>query len=292
MVKSMTGFASASGGVETMRWDWEIRGVNGKGLDLRLRLPEGADALEPVIRKTAAGLKRGSVTVSLRVHRNSGAASGVLDSSALSAALDALRQTEEAAMAAGVDLARTTAAGVLALPGVMRQETERAALPAEIAADIPALFAEFDDMRRREGAALRGILETQLDQMATLIDAAAKTAEARDARAGVILKERVAALLEPITEADPARLSQELALLAVKSDVTEEIDRLRAHVDAARQHLSEGGVLGRKLDFLMQEFNREANTLCSKAGSTDLTALGLELKVIIDQMREQVQNLE
>ena len=147
-------------------------------------------------------------------------------------------------------------------------------------------------MRQTEGASLGEILQNQLKGMAELIQSASISAEARQARAGEILMQKVNALVEMSDEADPVRLQQELAILAVKADVTEEIDRLNAHVGAAGALLSKGGAIGRKLDFLMQEFNREANTLCSKSGSTELTGLGMDLKVLIDQMREQVQNLE
>ena len=292
MLKSMTGFAAQSGGDDTARWDWEVRAVNGKGMDLRLRLPDGAEALEPVLRKAAAAIKRGNVTVSLKLQRVAGVGAGVVDTAGLAAAIAAIQAAEDAASAAHLGLAPTTAAAVLGLPGVMRYDNTRGELPAAIGDGIGALFADFDAMRRNEGAAMGKVLAGQLAQIADLVTRAAASAEARDAAAGRILSERVDALLSATDKVEPARLQQELAILAVKSDVTEEIDRLRAHVAAAQVLLSDGGVVGRKLDFLMQEFNREANTLCSKAGSTDLTAIGLELKVIIDQMREQVQNLE
>lgn len=291
---SMTGFASLSGDDETAKWDWEVRGVNGKGLDLRLRLPEGSDALERQVRTAAAQhVSRGNITVSLRVSERHSAGLAELDPDALMAAFTGLETIEAQAQTHGISLATMTAADIAAMPGVMATSgRERLKLPDIIASQIPELLAKFADMRATEGAALASVLNSQLTAISALIERALETAEARSARQGSLLQERIATLMENAETADPARLNQELAMLAVKADVTEEIDRLRAHVDAARGLLQAGGPVGRKLDFLMQEFNREANTLCSKSGSSDLTAIGLDMKVLIDQMREQVQNLE
>lgn len=294
VVSSMTGYAALSGDSDVGRWDWEIRAVNGKGLDLRLRLPDGCDAIETALRKAATDhMARGNVTVTLRYTPHLAGTKTEVDPDALDGVLSGLAEIEAQATAKGLVLATPNAAHIAMIPGVTRQATrERADLPADITAQIPDLLDRFSTMRRNEGAALAAVLISQLEAMAALIDAAMTTAEARSARAGDLLRDKIAVLLESADVADPARLHQELATLAVKADVTEEIDRLRAHVDAAHALLADGGAVGRKLDFLMQEFNREANTLCSKSGSAELTAIGLDLKVLIDQMREQVQNLE
>jgi uncharacterized protein (TIGR00255 family) len=157
---------------------------------------------------------------------------------------------------------------------------------------VEPLFAALDDARRKEGAALATLIESQIDRIAALTSAARETAEARAGRSGELLRRRMEAVLAGTAAVDEARLAQELAVIAVRADVTEELDRLDAHVAAARTLLAGDGPVGRKFDFLMQEFNREANTLCAKSGAADLTAVGLELKVVVDQMREQVQNVE
>lgn len=290
----MTGFASLSGDLGTSKWDWEIRSVNGKGLDFRVRLPDGFEPLEPLLRAQAkAHLARGNVTVTLKYMERSGVGFAQVQPEGLAAALDALAAIEAAAEAGGINLAPMNAADLAQVPGVLGTASEgTVGVPDEVKSQVPDLIQLFTEMRGVEGAALGGILRGQLDQVAEIIEKATHSAEARQARVGEILKEKVAALVDASDQSDPARLQQELALLAVKADVTEEIDRLRAHVDAARDLLEKGGAVGRKLDFLMQEFNREANTLCSKSGSTELTQLGMDLKVLIDQMREQVQNLE
>ena len=294
LLSSMTGFAAVSGDVESARWDWEIRSVNGKGLDLRLRLPDGCDALEKPLRDVAGKhLARGNVTVSLRLTERQSGGATELSPSGLEMALAALKKIEQQANATDVTLTTMTAAEIAAMPGVMiSTPRERGNIPKEVLEQIPELLSTFSHMRRVEGASLGRLLRAQLDTMRNLVSDALETAEARNARQGDVLKEKIAILMEQTVAADEARLNQELAILSVKADVTEEIDRLNAHIDAAFGLLDKGGPVGRKLDFLMQEFNREANTLCSKSGSSDLTTIGLDMKVLIDQMREQVQNLE
>jgi uncharacterized protein (TIGR00255 family) len=294
---SMTGFATARGEAAGWDWVWDIRSVNGRGLDLRLRLPDWLEGLEPAVRSALGGqVARGSVTVSLRLNRQGMAGAGRLDREALAAALAALAEVEAAAAAAGVGLRPSSAAEVLGLRGVMDGTSDSTRDPAEltglIAADLPAVLAAFQDMRRTEGRALAAVLVEQLDQLARLTAEAAAEAQARQEEVGAKLRDNLARVLANSDGADEARVAQELALLAVKADVREEIDRLTAHVAAARKLMVEPGPAGRKLDFLTQEFNREANTLCSKAGAERLTRLGLDLKAVIDQMREQVQNVE
>lgn len=298
MTISMTGFASRKGQGAGHGWAWDLRSVNGKGLDLRLRVPDWIDGLELALRaELAKALGRGNVSLSLKVAREDegGAEALRLNPQALAAVLQALARVEEAALMSGVTLGQPTAADVLATKGVLDQaagEVDTTALRTAILADLPPLIADFNAMRAAEGAALAGVIGAQLDRVASLVaDARAAVAtRAEDARAA--LKAGVARILGAVDAVDEARLAQELALLAVKSDVTEEIDRLTAHVEAARGLLADPGPVGRKFDFLVQEFLREANTLCSKAQSLALTRIGLDLKTVIDQMREQVQNLE
>jgi uncharacterized protein (TIGR00255 family) len=214
---------------------------------------------------------------------------------ALAAVLRAMAEVEQTAMDAGLTLAPANAADVLAVRGVLdtsAAEIDTAPLRAAILADLPALMAEFAAMRGAEGAVLARLIGAQLDEVARLTEAATHEAAARRAAAAGHLRDALAKVLENVDGVDETRLAQELALLAVKNDVTEELDRLGAHIGAARALLADGGPVGRKFDFLMQEFMREANTLCSKAQSMALTRIGLDLKTVIDQMREQVQNVE
>ena len=288
---SMTAFASADGADGGLSWQWEIRGVNGRGLDLRLRVPDGLGALEHPVRKALLGGRaRGNVTLWLKLQRPVGGGSVQLQDEALAHVVSALAEVE--ARANG-PLVPSSAADILALRGVLEpaDTTQLPPIPL-LLAEADTLIAAFVTMRRAEGAALADVMEGQLTRIAELTEAAGETATLRAARAGTRLRQQVAELLDATEVIDEARLAQELAVLAVKADVTEEIDRLRAHVSAARDLIAGGGPVGRKLDFLMQEFNREANTLCSKSGDAALTAIGLDLKLTIDQMREQVQNVE
>ncbi|MDO6584568.1 YicC/YloC family endoribonuclease [Salipiger sp. 1_MG-2023] len=292
----MTGFASRAGDSDGLRWSWELRGVNGKGLDLRLRLPDWIDGLEPAVRSAAAKrLTRGNVQVSLRLAGGGEDDAARLDEAALARTLDALARIEAEAARRGLALAPSNAAEIVAQRGVMATgQGARAIAPlrALLLAEFETALEDFAAMRASEGAALAAVLDGQLSQIDTLVqDAAAVVAMRRDEQRDR-LRAALARVLDASDELDEARMAQELALIAVKSDVTEELDRLGAHVDAARALLAEPGAIGRKLDFLMQEFNREANTLCSKSGSTALTRIGLDLKTVIDQMREQVQNVE
>ncbi|QMU57604.1 MAG: YicC family protein [Boseongicola sp.] len=298
MPRSMTGFASFRGGFEAWRYSGDIRSVNGRGLDMRMRVPDWIEGLEPGLRKALqARLARGSVTISMRVARDDSAPDVHLNEAQLDAALTLISAIEEAAMVRGVGLAPTRATDVAQMRGVVEQrdaddQDDTSGLRKAILNDFAGLIEAFDADRAREGAALADVFRGQLDEIETLIAAAKKAVGSRAAAARATLDRGLARLLEATEVPDEARLTQELALIAVKTDVTEEMDRLDAHVVAARGLLAEKGAIGRKLDFLMQEFNREANTLCSKAQSNDLTAIGLDLKAVIDQMREQVQNIE
>ena len=291
-IASMTGFARAEGTLDGLGWVWELRSVNGRGLDLRLRLPGGWDQLEPALRDAAGKLlRRGNVNATLALKREA-EAEAAPDPAALERVL-----TLALALAGRIPGAPPPRAeGLLALPGVLR------AASAETAPTEPALatlrrgfesaLAALDAARRAEGARLATVLHALLDEIAALREAAAAEAADQPARQRARMLETVAFLLAETPALPEERIAQEVALLAARSDVREELDRLASHLDAARALLAEGGAVGRRFDFLVQEFNREANTLCSKSASAALTATGLRLKAAIEQLREQVQNIE
>ena len=296
MIRSMTAFASRRGSFGDLQWDWDIRGVNGRGLELRLRLPEGIEGLEPAVRAAlSARLARGNVSLNLRLSRPAGEGGLAIDEGQLDRVLHALEHVQQRAFALGVTLGQPTAADVLAQKGVVvlapAGEVEEGLLPA-LLEDLSGLLDDFVAAREAEGRALGAVLQDQIEGIATMADEAARLAEARREEAREALTGALRRVLLDVPEVEEARLAQELALIAVKADVTEEIDRLRAHVGQARDLLADPKPAGRRLDFLAQEFNREANTLLSKAGSAPLSRLGLDLKAAIDQMREQVQNVE
>ncbi len=293
-IASMTGFAAREGADgQGASWSWELRSVNARGLDLRLRLPDGLGALElPLRKRLSEVISRGSVSLSLRVHRETGTAGHALDPARLAAVLAQLAQVRRAAEDQGLPTAPVNPATILSLRTLAETgETPAMPAPETLLADAEPLIAAFTAMRAEEGAALAQLLAAQIDHIEALIAQAAQIAVARAEPQAARLRAAVAHLVEA-TDIDEPRLLQEVAALAVKTDVTEEIDRLHAHVAAARTLLAQGGPVGRKFDFLTQEFNREANTLCSKSQDSALTAIGLDLKLAIDQTREQVQNVE
>jgi uncharacterized protein (TIGR00255 family) len=296
MVNSMTGFSTVTGSIEDIFWALEIKSVNSRGLDIRMRIADGGDVLEPFLKSTLAKVvKRGAVNVNLRVEKR--AAGGYLrvNDDSVIAAIAAIKHVEHIAMQKGQTLAPTSAVSVLKLPGVCETDSSSLnadALIADVKAKIPATVKAFAQSRAAEGAAIKGVLKGQINLVGELTQSAKKAAGERQAFVAEKLRENMALIMSNANDMDAARVEQELALLAVKSDITEEIDRLIAHVQAAQDLLKVKGAIGRKFDFLMQEFNREANTLCSKSGSTELTRIGLDLKTVIDQMREQVQNVE
>lgn len=292
----MTGFARDRGEANGISWVWEVKSVNGRGLDLRFRLPPGWDGVEPALKDAAqAKLKRGSISAGLAVRRDEQAQRPTLDRAALEAALAMLSEVQ--AMVPGTPPPPATA--LLALPGVMRaaaeEEPDEALLAARAAAVTESFnraLAALDASRRAEGARIGAVLGAKLDEIEGLVAAA----EADAATQPEAIRDRLVTALRALADQSPAltedRIAAEAALLASRADVREEIDRLHAHIAAARALLAEGTLVGRRLDFLTQEFNREANTLCSKAASRTLTATGLALKAAIEQFREQVQNLE
>ncbi|UWR24670.1 YicC family protein [Sulfitobacter sp. S223] len=296
MIRSMTGFAAKSGSLAPHSWGWELRAVNGKGLDLRIRVPDWIPGLEAGLRAAlSAGVARGNVTLGLRVNREESSGGLTVNESQLTTVLDALGRIEAAAMDAGVSLAPSKATDIVTMRGVLEQtvtEDDNEALAKALLAEFDAVLSDFNAMRISEGAALEGVLRDQLSQISALTAEAAALAQARNAQTEELMRRNLARVMDNLDGIEPDRIAAELALIAVKADITEEIDRLVAHVAAAEALLAGDGPVGRKLDFLMQEFNREANTLCAKAQNSDLTRVGLALKAVIDQLREQVQNVE
>jgi uncharacterized protein (TIGR00255 family) len=286
---SMTGFARRDGAAKGGAWTCEARSVNGRNLDIRCRVPAGLEAADAAIRAEAARrFRRGSLTVSLTVSR--GDATGEVRINR--ALLDRLVQVARDYAAPGGEVRIET---LLGLRGVVESgeapgEDGDAALAASVAAALPALFDDLAAARAEEGARLAAVLGAHLDTIEDLVRQARATAGAQPAAIRQRLALQLAELLDgPLPE---ERLAQEVALLAGRADVREELDRLDAHVGQARDLLAEGGAVGRRLDFLMQEFNREANTLCSKSADIALTRIGLALKAAIEQLREQIQNVE
>ncbi len=293
-VASMTGFARAEGIIDASSWVWELRSVNGRGLDVRFRAPPGLDALEAPLREAAVRmLKRGNITASLSLRRDQAQRLAV-DPAALDQAVRIA--LELCARIPGCPPPRAEA--LLALPGVLRPATAEAepgaddALSAALRAGFERALAGLVAARREEGERIGAALLVLLDEIAGLRDRAALESAGQPAAQRARMLDAVRALLAEAPSLPEERIAQEVALLAARSDVREELDRLSSHVAAARALLAEQGPVGRRLDFLVQEFNREANTLCSKSSTAALTATGLRLKAAIEQLREQVQNIE
>ncbi len=288
---SMTGFARTEGIEGGLAWAWELRSVNGRGIDLKLRLPLGFEAMEPALREEAGRvLRRGNVSANLAAKRDDRARAAVaVDPAALDEVLR--RALDLAARIPGAPAPRAEA--LLALPGVLRpaagmDDGVTAAQLAVVRAGYSAALAALAASRQSEGARLAKLL----GEVAALRDSAAAEAADQPALQRARMMESLAALLRDQPGLPEERIAQEVALLASRSDVREELDRLSSHIEAARALLGEAAGIGRKFDFLVQEFVREVNTLCSKSASVPLTATGLRLKAVIEQMREQVQNVE
>jgi len=293
-LSSMTGFARGHGVAGAYAWSWEIKSVNAKGFDLRFRLPPGWDAVEvPARARAGEKLARGTVYANLTVERKGVAPTVKVNEPVLNAVLATINQ-----LSGKVEAAPATLDGILALKGVIEvteqdesQEEHRAA-EAAILAGFDQTLAALVAMRREEGATLGRLLSARLDEIGAL----AQRAEAAPGRKPEAIKARLAAQVATLLSAserfDSDRLYQEAIMLATKADIREELDRLAAHVGQAQKLIAEGGAIGRKLDFLAQELNRESNTLTAKANDVELTNIGLELKGVVEQFREQVQNLE
>jgi len=291
-ISGMTGFGRADGAAGGWSWAVEARSVNGRNLEVRFRGPPGFDGLERSARELAqARFQRGQLTVGVQARRAEGASSVRLNLEQLERYLAAATPYLKAGQAAPPSFD-----GLLALKGVIETEDAvedpdaRAELEAAMAASIAAALDALHDARREEGQALEGVLTGFLDRIAELVDQAEAIAGDQPATIRERFARRMADLLGE--GADEARIVQEAAAMAVRADVREELDRLKGHVASARQLVAADGAVGRRLDFLTQEFMREANTLCSKSASGGLTSTGLDLKAVIDQFREQVQNVE
>ena len=293
-LSSMTGFARSHGASGPYAFEWELKSVNAKGFDLRLRLPPGWDDIEAPAKKRAGELlARGTVYATLNVKRTNAVAQVRINEDVLAAVVKVAGQ-----LAGKIDAVAPSVDGLLAIKGVIEvvepesdEEEDRAAKAAAMAAFEQAL-GNLVDMRRREGAALGQVLGARMDEIEKL----AKRAEAAPGRKPEAIRarlaEQIAALLQTSDRFDQDRLTQEALLIATKADIREELDRIASHIAQARDILGKGGPVGRRLDFLAQEFNREVNTCCSKSNDIELTNTGLEMKNVVEQFREQVQNLE
>ena len=293
-LSSMTGFARGHGVCGPYSWAWEVKSVNGKGLDLRLRLPPGWDAIEgPVRSRAAQALTRGSVQANLAIDRSGALPVVRVNAAVLDAILATIKQ-----LAPKIEASPPSLDGLLALKGVIEvgdseeREDERHGAEAAVTAGFVEVIGALGEMRRHEGLALSRLLGARLGEIAALAERAERAPGRRPDAIRARLAEQVAALLAQSDRFDPDRLHQEAVLIATKADVREELDRLAAHVGQAQHLIEQGGPIGRRLDFLAQELNREANTLCAKANDVELTNIGLELKAAVEQFREQVQNVE
>jgi uncharacterized protein (TIGR00255 family) len=292
----MTGFARAEGSQDGFSWAWELKSVNGKSLDLRLRLPPGFDHLEPLLRNSlATRIRRGNVSANLAIVQSKPAGGGIRIN----------REALDQILALVEDLSGMTSAaaprldGLLGLRGVLESAEDVPETPElrerrseAVLASWEIALAQLVVVRVAEGARLSAVLRERLDEIAALAHAAEASAAAQPAALKARLRALVAALLEASASLPEERLAQEAALLVARADVREELDRLRAHLAAADELMREGAMIGRRFDFLCQEFNREANTLCSKSSDAELTRIGLALKAAIEQLREQIQNIE
>jgi uncharacterized protein (TIGR00255 family) len=293
-LQSMTGFARASAEAGGALIVWEVKSVNGKSAEARFRLPPGFERLEPTLRQVLQKtFARGNFQAALNIARPALQVQPVVNEAFLTDLAGLARRLEEqfgvaAASADGLLALR----GVLEVPEAIESEESRAALDAAITEVFQAALGDLEAARRREGAALGALLSSHLDQV-EMLTLRAEADPSRDPKAiRARLAEQVNLLLDTAAGLDETRLHAEAAFLATKADIREEIDRLKTHVASGRNLLAAGGPIGRKLDFLAQEFNRESNTLCSKSNAASVTAIGLELKAVVDQFREQVQNLE
>jgi uncharacterized protein (TIGR00255 family) len=293
-LSSMTGFARSHGASGPYTFEWELKSVNAKGFDLRLRVPQGWDELEAFAKKRASEvLSRGTVYANFNVKRADALSTVRINEEVLAAVVKVA-----SSLSGRIDAVAPSIDGLLAIKGVIEvvepesNEDEDKAVRVAAAAVFDEALANLAAMRRREGDALGQILSQRMDE----IEALAKKAEAAPGRKPEAIRarlaEQIAALLETSERFDPDRLTQEALLMAAKADIREELDRIASHVAQAREMIGKGGPIGRRLDFLAQEFNREVNTCCSKSNDVELTNTGLEMKNVVEQFREQVQNLE
>ncbi|MBF0679629.1 MAG: YicC family protein [Devosia sp.] len=288
---SMTGFARADASDGALRVRIEIKSVNGRGLDIRTRFAPGLDAFDlPVRQLLSNALSRGSLNVNLTLDRGASGKPITVNEAALATVIAAAND-----LAQRLEVSPPRVDGLLALPGVLAFEEADAldeeAVGALVTKAAQQALSALQASRREEGARIATTLLDQIDQIATLVEAAAAHPSRSRDQIAARLRSQMEAFSQQ-TDIAPERFAQEVLLLVTKADIQEEIDRLRAHISGARKLVSQGGPVGRRLDFLAQEFNREANTLCSKSNAVELTTIGLDLKAVIDQLREQVQNIE
>ncbi len=292
VIASMTGFARVDGHGDGYSWTFEAKSVNGRSLDLRCRLPSGFDSIEAATRaELPKRLARGNVNLTLTVNRAQAVSQLRINRELLAQVLELAREIE------GAGAAAPRLDSLLAVRGIIEpveeDETEsRERVESALKADLAKLIDQLVVNRLAEGARIAEVLNGHLDEIARLVDAASACASTQPEALREKLRAQVAAILGSFPALSEDRLAQEAAILIGKADVREELDRLRAHIQAARDLMAEGGAIGRRFDFLCQEFNREANTLCSKSADVELTRIGLSLKASIEQLREQVQNIE
>ncbi|MEZ5781881.1 MAG: YicC/YloC family endoribonuclease [Rhizobiaceae bacterium] len=293
-LQSMTGFARASSEADGALVTWEVKSVNGKSAEARFRLPTGFERLEPTFRqKLQKTFARGNFQATLSVARQASEGQLVVNEVLLGqlAGLAQRLQSDHGIAPASAD-GLLAIRGVLEVPESSESEESRRALDELIAGVFARVLAELEAARTGEGAALGDLLSLHLEQIEGLTLRAEADRSRDPSMIRARLAEQVKLLMETTAGLDEGRLHAEAAILATKADIREEIDRLKTHIASGRNLLAAGGPVGRKLDFLAQEFNRESNTLCSKSNAASVTAIGLELKSVVDQFREQVQNLE
>ena len=290
----MTGFARSQGTLDDFSWHWELRSVNGRGLDIRLRLPSGYDALEQAARaRLAASFSRGNISANLTARRTGTDVEIQLDENVLQQVLEAVEKIRSL-----TDAPAPTAEGLINTKGVLeikeRTESEETLKKkqAAIMASLDIAIKDLQSARLSEGQKLGQVIQSQLNDIKGCVGSIKSTAASQPQKITDRLKQQIDVLLGDETAIQPERLHQEIAIILTKADISEEIDRINAHLEAGCELLQQSGPVGRKLDFLTQEFNREANTVCSKSNDIEITRQGLAMKVAIDQMREQVQNVE
>jgi len=293
-IASMTGFARETGVTGSYQWAWELKTVNGRGLEVRVRTPSGLDAIGEEARgQILKALTRGQGQLNLSLSKASAAPKLRVNQDVLQSLLSAIGD-----LTLPNNVKPASLDGLLSVRGVVELDDDAAdpsqdeGLVAALRGGIVMLIESLKAARLKEGQALAGVLGQQLDLISRLVDEAEAAPARKPDAIRTRLEAQIAELLDGKANLDPARLHQEAVLIAARADIREELDRLRAHVDAARSLLQEGGSVGRRLDFLAQEFGREANTLCAKANDVSLSRIGLELKAVIEQFREQVQNVE
>jgi uncharacterized protein (TIGR00255 family) len=293
-LSSMTGFARGHGTSGPYAFEWELKSVNAKGFDLRVRLPPGWDELESLARKRATELlSRGTVYANLTVKRANAISTVRINEDVLASVVKIATD-----LAGRIDAVAPSIDGLLAIKGII-EVVEPESSEAEDKAARAAAFATFEqalssllEMRKREGVTLGQILSQRMDEIEVLMRKAEAAPGRKPEAIRARLAEQIAALLDSSDRFDPDRLSQEAVMIAAKADIREELDRIASHIAQAREMIGKGGAVGRRLDFLAQEFNREVNTCCSKSNDLELTNTGLEMKNVVEQFREQVQNLE